>query len=70
MKKPIALLLWVSLTSCSTLDSFPSISVSVKDLEDIGNPELKECQILQQSPSLHPCVFEIKFKWSVNTTTI
>lgn len=71
MKITIAVLLWLTLTSCSTFSSIPSVSVSIEDMEGVGNENLSECEIsFDGDVSNHPCVVEVEFEWPLQGTGV
>jgi len=72
MKNYIAFSLCFFLMSCSTISSLPSVSVSIEDMEGVGNEHIPECQIFldSPSPSNNPCVIELLVEWDVNSTTL
>ena len=57
--------------SCSTFDSYPSVSVSIEDMEGVGNENIQECQIsFEGDYTLNPCVLEVEFTWDVDSTLL
>ena len=70
MRLPMALL-WIFLTGCSTFSKVPSVSISVEDMEGMGNPNIDECQITfgGEVPTV-PCVVQIDFDWELQGTGV
>ena len=59
------------MTGCSTFSKVPSVSISVEDMEGMGNPNIDECQITfgGEVPTV-PCVVQIDFDWELQGTGV
>jgi len=59
------LLILILLSSCATITP-DSVSVSIEDMEGMGNPDIDECQItFNGEVPMVPCVIELNLEWEI-----
>ena len=64
--RAITAFLILTLTGCSSLRWPDSVSVSIEDMEGIGNPDIDECQITfgGELPAV-PCEIQLELEWEL-----
>lgn len=62
--KLVCAILMLSISGCSLMPD--SASVSLEDLEGVGNPQIDECQLTfgGEVPAV-PCVIQLNLEWEL-----
>ena len=64
--KYVFVILTITISACSYVRWPDSTSVSIEDMEGVGNPEIEECQITfgGEVPAV-PCEIQLQLEWEI-----